>query len=102
MLELAGILRGHGCTVTLIDTAEPGVLPDGWDVAGVELDRGMPDDVLAAYAAAGRPGALRPAMLAVWNSALTRAATSAGTRSARNGGISTRRAWRPEIPCPTA
>lgn len=47
MLELAGILRGHGCTVTLIDTAEPGVLPDGWDVADAIADGWTADQVMA-------------------------------------------------------
>lgn len=47
MLALAKILRGHECAVALIDTAEPGTLPDGWDVADAIAEGWTADRVMA-------------------------------------------------------
>ncbi|MFZ6767494.1 VapE domain-containing protein [Undibacterium sp. Di26W] len=47
MVELADILRGHGCEVAMVDVPAPGVLDDGWDVADLIADGGQRDDVLA-------------------------------------------------------
>lgn len=47
MLVLDKILRGHECAVALIDTAEPGTLPAGWDVADAIADGWTADRVMA-------------------------------------------------------
>ena len=60
MLKLRKVLQGHGCAVVLIDTAEPGALPHGWDVADAIADGWTADQVMAHIGSASAEPAPAP------------------------------------------
>jgi putative DNA primase/helicase len=47
MVKLAAMLVEQGCTVRFIDIPEPGVKPDGWDIADLIDEGATQEDVLA-------------------------------------------------------
>ncbi|RFB73835.1 MULTISPECIES: VapE domain-containing protein [unclassified Herbaspirillum] len=57
MQKIAGILRQLRCSVSLVDIPEPGIKPDGWDIADLIHEDGVTAEDVDAWLSKRRPQA---------------------------------------------